>query len=610
MGLHSGYRTWIGGLKFTKEHALFLAMQPPEERKAALLDYWLGRLSFFALFFVSGNVAAHYGVGVGHAAPPPGVSREEHVPPFAALDQNFKPTVYFPLFFLTAALIFWFFILKPEFSYDSKLVNNTNMLPPRLPLVGHSQIFWRDAIRTPTDRARHRIHSLWCSYQGLKNDTGITPYWLRPWSPVLYLTSRNAIRQLFMLEENVDIYVGGRACRCLPKILWGCGFGHDMPDLQKALRNSDFEEFDNAITSRSMRHLVAKLNSVIPKKRRGGKFQSDEVDLGAIIGNVLTTAICESLLGHGYRASPELMGALEIAIDGAAAVFAAPPVSFPPSWLWRRASVEGSRIWAAASKIRTCVKEALEARRTRIFSDGRNAKLTCAADFLAELQLYDQLSEDDAVEQLAAFLVQRLAVTIPGVVWAVLEFSRINATAIKAILKEGKSGATALAMHENEMPLFVKCMQESFRLHPPAPALAPVTLFRDARLNRINIRRGTEIRILPYLLQRSEFWDKKLEFDFLRWSTTCVNARPPFSQLPFGAGLLSCVKHNAIRHQIMRFTYAIISRFQLQISGLKDADQKTASPGVEKSQMTANRPSRNSILMPDAGVFAVLQVRS
>ena len=650
------WQTWKGALKFTSEHAKFVAKVHPSYRRDALFDYWIGRISSFLLIlgayytFVKFLIADEPAAGQGTSKHTTYTSDEQ---PFTAFDHKWNRTKYFHGFLMAAAVLLWLLILKGDFVEDSRLLKLPNAMPPRFPFLAHGQVFWRDYIRSPAMRAWHRLETITMAAQATYNDCGLTRYWLRPWGPpIVYVTSPESLRQLFMLEEYSEVYVGGQACSCMPKVLWSCGYGHPLSTLKSLLLKRDVVAHDKLCVSRHadrLAHHVRKLCCDANGKRPKHKHESVDVDIVGVVGEMVLDSICEFVLGIDFRPGPDIRNAFDEACDGAAAIFSAPPPAYPfPPWIWRYASAEGQSIHRNAALIRDCVAEevakALKKSKINMNSGTKSLSRKSLLDCVILTAEGQCITENELTEDLTAFMLQRYSVMVPAVIWTLKEVLRARRggsrpgyilpdlikqskaaeakTSLTAntdrprldnVLAAGSQKSTSDGMlHTNcigdvAMPILDRCVREALRLNPPAPALAPLTLLKDVRFSGYKIRKGTELRVMPYAVQRSgKYWGagKELKFDESNWKFASVQAHRPFQHLVFGAGALSCASPERLRWAVRVFSWVLLREFHLHspetILGTQDN---------RDSSGTALPPSRISILLPRNGMVAKVKLR-
>ena len=137
-------------------------------------------------------------------------------------------------------------------------------------------------------------------------------------------------------------------------------------------------------------------------------------------------------------------------------------------------------------------------------------------------------------------------------------------------------------------------------------------LFRDVRLNGYKIRKGTEVRVMPYAVQRSEkYWgrgaSKELKFEASRWKYASVQTHSPFQHLVFGAGALSCAAPELLRGAVRLYVWTLLREFDM------DLDDRLARGAVATAESRGDAyptpPSRVSILLPRDGFVARVRFR-
>nr|QWK52369.1 cytochrome P450 71B8 [Isatis tinctoria] len=85
-------------------------------------------------------------------------------------------------------------------------------------------------------------------------------------------------------------------------------------------------------------------------------------------------------------------------------------------------------------------------------------------------------------------------------------------------------------------------IEETFRLHPPAPLLLPRLTMSDIKIQGYNIPKNTMIQVNTYTIGRDpKCWNSPEEFIPERFLNTSINYKGQhFEHLPFGAGRRSC----------------------------------------------------------------------
>ena len=592
------FQVWRGTAKFTSDHALFIARVHPRERKLALLDYWLARIAVFVTWCIIYVLFNRYAM-----------VHEPHADPFVALHYDLTPTRYFYGFMAAFGILVWNFIFKGDMVNDARFLRLPNALPPRLPIIAHAQVFWRDYFRSATKRACHRLETLTNAAQTVANDAGLTRYWLRPWGPpVVYVSHPDTIRDMFMLEEFIEVYINGRACRYLPKTLLSCGYGHPLQLIKPVLLTP-------TVVSAQAQHYTTLAQTIVDQLRSHPTKRN--MDLLAMVNVGALDSICGNALGPDFRPDAVFRNHFNVAVDGAAAVLAAPPPSFPlPSWLWTRVTSEGRSIVRAANGIEQYVVAEVQRRRRRLEASA-SALPTCLADHL--LRRYPGGTDHELTEDLVAFMVQRYAVLVTGIVWTLRELLCLKSAQQKKtmglIRQQGKEALLAaannkatkanedstdpkgpLAQLQLKMPTLERCVREALRLHPPAPALAPLTLLKNVQLGGYSVKAKSEIRLMPFMVQRSaKYWknNTELTFDEGRWKHHVRQSQLPFASCAFGAGLLQCASPELTRKGIQWCCWNVLNEFALSVVPV----------ALEEEGEESGPPCRTSLLLPAQGLF-------
>ncbi|KAG7634247.1 Cytochrome P450 superfamily [Arabidopsis suecica] len=151
------------------------------------------------------------------------------------------------------------------------------------------------------------------------------------------------------------------------------------------------------------------------------------------------------------------------------------------------------------------------------------------------------------------FLTGTLDVFLAGVnagvitmIWTMTELTRHPRVMkklqkkIRATLGSNKERITEEDLEKVEYLKMV--IEETFRLHPPAPLLLPRLTMSDVTIQGYNIPKNTMIEINTYTIGRDpKCWTNPEEFIPERFSNTSINYKGQhFELLPFGAGRRSC----------------------------------------------------------------------
>ena len=114
-----------------------------------------------------------------------------------------------------------------------------------------------------------------------------------------------------------------------------------------------------------------------------------------------------------------------------------------------------------------------------------------------------------------------------------------------------------------EMAVIPEFINESLRLHPPAPMLARGALADDV-LNGVPISQGSNILLYFYGLHRNpDYWNRPNEFDPRRFRDGIV----PQSFLPFSFGMRKCLGADFAMVEMQILTSMILARYDLNVVG-------------------------------------------
>lgn len=125
-------------------------------------------------------------------------------------------------------------------------------------------------------------------------------------------------------------------------------------------------------------------------------------------------------------------------------------------------------------------------------------------------------------------------------------------------------GATGpLPGADTPLPRLDAVIDESLRLHPPAPAFAREPTV-DIRLRGVTLPAGTTLMIAPFILHRDPRWfPDPLTWDPRRWTPEQRTALPRFAFLPFGGGPRVCIGASMARVEARIALAAILRRFRI-----------------------------------------------
>ncbi|HZW88264.1 MAG TPA: cytochrome P450 [Myxococcaceae bacterium] len=126
--------------------------------------------------------------------------------------------------------------------------------------------------------------------------------------------------------------------------------------------------------------------------------------------------------------------------------------------------------------------------------------------------------------------------------------------------------ALALQLDQGDgSELLDQVTREGLRLYPPAYRISRTAVAR-CRIGDHEVRRGTEIMIPQWAIQRSARWfDAPDEFRPERWTRTFMESLPRFAYFPFGGGARSCIGHSFANLEASVVLAAILRRFTLAV---------------------------------------------
>jgi len=113
------------------------------------------------------------------------------------------------------------------------------------------------------------------------------------------------------------------------------------------------------------------------------------------------------------------------------------------------------------------------------------------------------------------------------------------------------------------LPRLDAVIDESMRLHPPAPAFAREPT-EDIVLRGVTIPRGTTLMLAPFILHRDpRYFQDPLRWEPRRWTPRMRSALPRFAFYPFGGGPRVCIGEAMARVEARIALVAILRRFEV-----------------------------------------------
>jgi cytochrome P450 len=107
-------------------------------------------------------------------------------------------------------------------------------------------------------------------------------------------------------------------------------------------------------------------------------------------------------------------------------------------------------------------------------------------------------------------------------------------------------------------------LNEALRLYPPAWFIGREAAV-DCTIGGYDIRRGTTIFLVPYVVQRdARFFPDPERFDPDRWVNDAASKPPRYAYFPFGAGPRSCIGAGFAMLEMAAVLPTILRRFQLR----------------------------------------------
>jgi cytochrome P450 len=157
------------------------------------------------------------------------------------------------------------------------------------------------------------------------------------------------------------------------------------------------------------------------------------------------------------------------------------------------------------------------------------------------------LSDLEVRDNTIALLLAGSETTGTSLTWAIENFFRHPEHLAEILEENAKSGLDwdSLAHVTNldqELPVLTKNLNESLRVRPSLSGL-PQRIFREAgSVGDLDLPKGSRVGCALWLVhQNPEYWPQPDKYDPSRFEEDQVEARHPFSFLPFGKGRRQCL---------------------------------------------------------------------
>jgi cytochrome P450 len=116
------------------------------------------------------------------------------------------------------------------------------------------------------------------------------------------------------------------------------------------------------------------------------------------------------------------------------------------------------------------------------------------------------------------------------------------------------------AQATRQLPYLMSVVKEVLRLHPSIPVLSREASHK-CEIGGYKIRRGGEVLISPWALQRSErYFSQPERFIPERWTEDFERALPRWAYFPFGGGNRVCIGQHMATQELMMIFATLLQR--------------------------------------------------
>jgi cytochrome P450 len=173
------------------------------------------------------------------------------------------------------------------------------------------------------------------------------------------------------------------------------------------------------------------------------------------------------------------------------------------------------------------------------------------------------------VDEIAMMLLAGSETSANALAWALYLASSHTPTRdqLRAEWQEVLHGARAPEARDLPNLVFTRAVvQETLRLYPPVAVLSRQALRAD-RIRRWDIRKGSTVACLPWLLHRNALvWDAPHEFRPERFLPGAADKPPRFAHIPFGLGPRVCAGAAFGMAEILVFLPVLLRRLDFTMA--------------------------------------------
>ena len=402
--------------------------------------------------------------------------------------------------------------------------------PKGWPIVGMAPAFQRDAYAYAAEVASH-------------GDLVRVPF---PGTELVYVLHPDLVEQV--LVRQAKTMVKGRFMSRL-EIVLGEGLLLAEGDDWRTQRR----RMAPAFTRDAVREMTARMGPVAATAVAGwqdGETRSIDEDMIALTLEVVLQALFGTTTGDDVETVRVAFS--EISDWFASIVDALAPI---PMWVPTPGNIRFKR---GRASLDTVVGRILEERRQRA-EPGTDLLGRLIAATAAEGAPLDEARLADEVRTVMLAGHETTAIALTASLYELARHPEHQAWAAEEVLGlDGEPDA------DTPLPRLDAVLDETMRLHPPAPAFAREPT-EDIELGGHTIPTGTTLMLAPFILHRSErYFDEPLVWNPQRWTPEMRSALPRFAFYPFGGGPRVCIGAAMARVEVRLALVSILRRFRIE----------------------------------------------
>ena len=402
--------------------------------------------------------------------------------------------------------------------------------PKGWPIVGMAPAFQRDAYAYAAEVASH-------------GDLVRVPF---PGTDLVYVLHPDLVEQV--LVRQAKTMVKGRFMSRL-EIVLGEGLLLAEGDDWRTQRR----RMAPAFTRDAVREMTARMGPVAATAVAGwqdGETRSIDEDMIALTLEVVLQALFGTTTGDDVETVRVAFS--EISDWFASIVDALAPI---PMWVPTPGNIRFKR---GRASLDTVVGRILEERRQRA-EPGTDLLGRLIAATQAEGAPLDEARLADEVRTVMLAGHETTAIALTASLYELARHPEHQAWAAEEVLGlDGEPDA------DTPLPRLDAVLDETMRLHPPAPAFAREPT-EDIELGGHTIPAGTTLMLAPFILHRSErYFEEPLVWNPQRWTPEMRSALPRFAFYPFGGGPRVCIGAAMARVEVRLALVSILRRFRIE----------------------------------------------